>query len=166
MNGNAPTPTLRAATLADAERIFALIHLHRHDLVPRPMGDIVANIDRFTVAEADGEMVGCAAYMVLPEIGAPLHATVEVQSVAVRKPYRRMGIGRALVRHIMERVGVFRPAEVLVLTFAPEFFATLGFHEIPKSQVMHKLYSGCINCTKHANPFTCPERAMVCRLDG
>ena len=62
---------LRAATLADAERIFALIHLHRHDLVPRPMGDIVENIDRFTVAEAGGEMVGCAAYKVLPEIGAP-----------------------------------------------------------------------------------------------
>ena len=25
---------------------------------------------------------------------------------------------------------------------------------------MHKLYTGCINCTKHANPYTCPEIAM------
>ena len=74
--------SLRDATLADAEKLFALIHLHRDDLVPRPMGDIVAHIDRFSVAEVDGEMVGCAAYMVLP----PLHATVEVQSVAVRAP--------------------------------------------------------------------------------
>ena len=24
-----------------------------------------------------------------------------------------------------------------------------------------KLYTGCINCTKHADPFTCPEIAMV-----
>jgi len=26
---------------------------------------------------------------------------------------------------------------------------------------MHKLYTGCMNCTKHANPFTCPEIAMI-----
>jgi hypothetical protein len=25
---------------------------------------------------------------------------------------------------------------------------------------MHKLYTGCINCTKHTDPFTCPEIAM------
>ena len=156
--------TLRPATLSDAEDIFSLIHQHRDDLVPRPMGDIVANIDRFTVAEADGGMVGCAAYMVLPEIGSPRHATVEVQSVAVLGEYRRLGIGRALVSGILERVTAFRPAEVLVLTFAPEFFSSLGFHEIPKTQVMHKLYSGCINCTKHANPFTCPEKAMVVKV--
>ena len=152
---------LRHATLADAEKIFALIHLHADDLVPRPMGDVVANVDRFTVAEADGEMVGCAAYSILPEIGSPLHATVEVQSVAVRKPYRRLGIGRALVQAVAEEAAAFRPAEILVLTFAPAFFASLGFTEIPKTQVMHKLYSGCINCTKHASPFTCPEKAMV-----
>ena len=157
---------LRPATLADAGDIFSLIHAHMDDLVPRPMGDIVANIDRFTVAEANGRMVGCAAYMVLPEIGSPLHATVEVQSVAVLADFRRLGIGRALVCGILERVAAFKPAEVLVLTFAPEFFASLGFHEIPKTKVMHKLYSGCINCTKHANPFTCPEKAMVCRLDA
>lgn len=155
---------LRPASLADAEAIFSLIHKHRDDLIPRPMGDIVANIDRFTVAESGGAMVGCAAYMVLPEIGAPAHATVEVQSVAVLGEFRRLGIGRALVRGILDRVAAFRPAEVLVLTFAPEFFSSLGFREIPKTQVMHKLYSGCINCTKHANPFTCPEKAMVVKV--
>jgi len=26
---------------------------------------------------------------------------------------------------------------------------------------MHKLYTGCINCTKHTDPFTCPEIAMM-----
>jgi len=157
--------TLRSATLTDAEQIFKLIHLHHEDLVPRPMGNLVENIDRFFVAEVNGEMVGCAAYQVLPEIGAPLHATVEVQSVAVLKTHRRLGIGRALVKRILERVVAFRPAEVLVLTFAPEFFTSLGFTEIPKTRVMHKLYSGCINCTKHANPFTCPEKAMVLRIN-
>lgn len=165
MSNQAVAYSLRSAKLSDAELIFDVIHRHSDDLVPRPMGDIVANIDRFTVAEVAGKMVGCAAYMVLPEIGAPRHATVEVQSVAVLAGYRRLGIGRALVLHILDEVAAFEPAEVLVLTFAPEFFASLGFREIPKTQVMHKLYSGCMNCTKHANPFTCPEKAMAVKVE-
>jgi len=51
-----------------------------------------------------------------------------------------------------------------VLTLTPEFFATLGFREIPKTRIMHKLYTGCINCTKHTDPFTCPERAMALEM--
>ena len=152
--------TLRPARLADAERIFELIREHADMLVPKPMGDIVASIDRFVVAEVGGETVGCAAYSILPEIGVAERATVELQSVAVREPYRKLGIGRALVESLLKRIAVFQPADALVLTFAPAFFSKLGFSEIPKSKVMHKLYSGCLHCTKHADPFTCPEIAM------
>lgn len=150
----------RDARLSDAEKIFALIHLNRDLLVPRSMGNIVENIDRFVIAEENGETVGCATFQIHPEIGDALAATVEIQSLAVRAPYRRRGIGRALVEAVVGRAKAFGPREILVLTFAPEFFSALGFSEIPKTQVMHKLYTGCINCTKHANPFTCPEIAM------
>ena len=158
------SPVLRSATLRDAERIYALVHLHRDELVPRSMGNVVENIDRFLVAEVNGEMVGCAAYQVWPEIGDPLKATVEVQSVAVRKAWRRKGIGRLLVKGVVEKVRPFGPKEVMVLTLTPEFFASMGFQETPKTHIMHKLYAGCINCTKHADPFTCPERAMSLAL--
>lgn len=156
---------IRAAKLSDAESIFALIHLNRDQLVPRSMGNIVENIDRFVVATCGNDIVGCATYQVHPEIGQPEAATVEIQSVAVRAPYRRKGIGRQVVEAIIAKVAPFRPKEVLVLTFAPEFFTFLGFREIPKTKVMHKLYTGCINCTKHADPFTCPEIAMVRTCD-
>ena len=154
----------RPARLADAEKIYALIHRHRDELVIRPLSGVVENIDRFVVAEAGGRMVGCAAYAILPEFGTPLHATVEIQSVAVLANMRRRGVGRALVEAVLANVAPFRPAEALVLTFAPEFFASLGFAKIPKTQIMHKIYTGCINCTKHADPFTCPEIAMVKNL--
>ena len=72
--------TLRTARLVDAERIFALIHLHRDRLVPRSLGNIVENIDRFVVAEVDGEMVGCATYGIFPEIGEPLHTVSSLRS--------------------------------------------------------------------------------------
>ena len=162
---DASTFTLRSARLADAERIFALIRNHTEQLVPKPMGDIVASIDRFVVAEAGGEIVGCAAYSILPEIGAAERATVELQSVAVVASHRKLGIGRALVETLLKRIATFQPADALVLTFAPGFFAKLGFVEIPKSKVMHKLYSGCLHCTKHADPFTCPEIAMSRKME-
>ena len=74
---------------------------------------------------------------------------------------RGRGTGRALVQAVIDRVAPLRVAQMIVLTFAPEFFRSLGFTEIPKTQIMHKIYMGCINCTKHANPFTCPEVAMM-----
>lgn len=154
--------TVRSAVLGDAEGIFELIQANSDQLVPRSMGNIVENVDRFIIALSDGEIIGSAAYQIHPEIGAGGEAaTVEIQSVAVRKEFRRHGAGRSLVEAVIGKVSAFSPKEVLVLTFTPEFFRTMGFVEIPKTKVMHKLYTGCINCTKHANPFTCPEIAMI-----
>jgi N-acetylglutamate synthase-like GNAT family acetyltransferase len=158
------TYIIRSAVLGDAEQIFALIRDHKNDLISRPMGDIVQNIDRFVVCEHEDALVGCAAWQVLPEIGEPEHASVEIQSVAVSEAHRRHHIGTRIVRTILENIRRFQPAQAIVLTFAPGFFGSLGFREIPKTQVMHKLYMGCINCTKHANPFTCPEIAMALDL--
>ena len=152
--------SIRAATLKDAEKIFALVSLNSDMLVPRSLGNIVESIDRFVLAEAKGEMVGCASYQIHPEIGNAEAATVEIVSVAVKSMFRKQGIGRLLVEAVIANVARFNPREVLVLTFAPEFFGKLGFVETPKTEVMHKLYTGCINCTKHADPFTCPEIAM------
>ncbi len=153
--------SIRQARLGDAEGIYALIGANADRLVPRSLANIVESIDRFVVAEAGGGIAGCAAYQIHPEIGAPEAATVEIVSVAVRQDMRRRGMGRALVEAIADRARAFSPRELVTLTFSPEFFSSLGFAEVPKTKIMHKLYTGCINCTKHADPFTCPEIAMI-----
>ena len=155
---------IRKARLADAEKLFALINLNRDQLVPRSLGNIVESIDRFYVAECEGEMSGCAAYQIHPEIGQPEAASVEIVSVAVKSIFRRRGIGSKLVQAVMAAAELFKPREIVVLTFAPEFFRSLGFAEIAKTEIMHKLYTGCINCTKHADPYTCPEIAMKLKV--
>lgn len=152
--------TIRAAELRDAEGLYAFISANSDQLVPRSLGNIVETIDRFVLAECAGELVGCAAYQIHPEIGNAEAASVEIVSVAVAAASRRQGIGRRLVEAVLAKVATFRPKEVVVLTFAPAFFHSLGFVEIAKTEIMHKLYTGCINCTKHANPYTCPEIAM------
>ena len=46
-------------------------------------------------------------------------------SLAVKSVFRKRGIGRLLVEAIVANVRRFSPREVLVLTFAPEFFQKL-----------------------------------------
>jgi amino-acid N-acetyltransferase len=158
------SPVIREAVLTDAYSIFDLIRSHPEELISRSLSDIVENIDRFVVATQAGRIVGCASWHILPEIGEPERASVEIRSVAIEEGLRRTGLGSAIVRAILERIRPLHPAQAVVLTFAPAFFRGLGFREVPKTQLMHKIYMGCVNCTKHANPFTCPEIAMVLEL--
>jgi amino-acid N-acetyltransferase len=155
---------IRRATLSDVHQIYTLIQSYPHELILRSINNIVENIDRFTVA-LDGEtIVACACWQILPEIGSPEGATVELQSVAVNKAYRGKGVGKQLVKFVLQRIEGFKPAQAIVLTFEPEFFGKLGFKKIEKTQIIHKIYRGCIYCTKHTNPFTCPEIAMALQL--
>ena len=156
-----PSPMIRVADLGDVQGIFDLIRNHPEELIARSLNDIVQNIDRFFVAEHEGRIVGCASWSILPEVGDTSHTAVEIKSVAVSLPWRQKGVGRRLVRAVIDRVAPLNVQQLIVLTFAPEFFRKMGFVEIPKTRIMHKIYMGCINCTKHANPFTCPEVAMA-----
>jgi len=152
---------VRPATLHDTKSIYNLIKANTDQLLTRPMSDITQNIDRFLIAEKDGEALGTISYAFLPEIGDPARTSVELQSVCVKDGWRGHGIGKMLVEAQLARLLPLAPYQIVVLTFAVGFFGKLGFHTVPKTTLMHKLYMGCINCTKHESPFTCPEQAMV-----
>jgi len=122
----------RPATLADATPIYMLIREHQDDLIVRPMSDVIMNIDRFHVCEDAGCVIACAAWQILPEVGDPSKASVEIQSVAVGKPYRRRHVGTRLIRAVLARVESFAPTQAIVLTFAPEFFRSWAFARSPK----------------------------------
>lgn len=155
---------IRAAGFQDADDIFDLIKQYPEELLPRPIGDIVQNVDRSFVCVMGNRVVGTVSWQILPQISAALDPSVEIKSLAVDKALRRKGIGRVLVEAAIEKIKSLRPAEILALTFTPEFFARFGFKETPKEKLMHKIYMGCINCAKYESPFTCPEVAMVLAL--
>jgi amino-acid N-acetyltransferase len=152
----------------DAAAIFALIKDHPAELVPRALSDIVQNIDRFIVGRAGGAVVGTVSWQILPEIGVAKDPSIEIKSLAVADPYRRRGLARLLVERAIESVKPLNATRLVVLTFSPEFFRKLGFSEVRKEELMHKLYAGCVNCTRYDSPFTCPEVAMSldCRDEG
>ena len=168
MTNSDPAPAqimIRPARLEDARGIFHLIAENPGELVPRPIASVVQNIDRFVVVEDASGIVGAAAFGIYPEIGAPRQAAVELQSVCIRSDRRGLGLGRRLVEAVIDRIRPFAPHQIVVLTFTPPFFAKLGFRPVDKRTLMYKLYMGCVNCTKHESPFTCPEVAMALTLD-
>jgi len=120
----------------------------------------VQNIDRFIVCKRDGTVVGCVSWQILPEIGVSQQHDVEIVSLSIDAAFQGQGIGRRLVEEAIERIKPLRPSAILVLTFTPGFFGKLGFEETPKQNLAHKIYMGCINCTKYDSPYTCPEVAM------
>jgi argininosuccinate lyase / amino-acid N-acetyltransferase len=158
---NPPKPTIRKACFGDGQAIFRCIKAHPNELVPRPLSDILLNIDRFLVAELDGQIVGTASWAVLPELDPAKNPSIEIQSVSVRDDLQKHGLGRELVEAAIARVAEFKPDQVIVLTFTPPFFAKLGFTPIPKEKILYKLYKGCMNCAKYDSPLTCPEVAMA-----
>jgi len=155
---------IRPAEFKDAERIFSLIKSFPAELLPRPISDIVQNIDRFVVCEIKDRVVGTVSWQILPEIGMPRHPSIEIQSLAIETRHHKAGIGRALINETIKRIRPLHPHQIIALTFSPAFFRKMGFREIPKQQLMHKIYMGCINCSKYNSPFTCPEIAMALTL--
>ena len=156
--------TIRNASFDDAVAIFNTIKSHPEQLVPRSISDIIQNIDRFLVGVVAGQVAGTVSWAILPEIGQTRDPTVEIKSLAVNASARSLGLGRALVETAIERVRILHPEQIIVLTFTPEFFRKFGFSEVAKEKLMHKLYMGCINCSKYDSPFTCPEVAMSLKL--
>ena len=152
---------IRNAGFEDVGAIYTLIKEHPREVMPRAISDIVQNIDRFLVCEVKGRVIGTAAWQILPEIGKALNPSIEIKSVAVSGNCQHKGVGSALVKAAIKRIKRFHPAQIVVLTFTPEFFRQFGFREVAKEKLMHKLYMGCINCTKYDSPFTCPEIAMT-----
>ena len=161
---SSPAPTIRNAAFKDIEAIFSLIKANPNELVPRPISDIVQNIDRFLVCVHNGQVVGTVSWQILPEIGMAAQPTVEIKSLAILESWRKHGLGRRLVKEAISRIRPLAPSQIIALTFTPIFFRKLGFRQVPKATLMHKLYMGCINCSKYNSPFTCPEVAMAMAL--
>lgn len=145
----------------DAAAIYALIREHPREVLARSMSDILQNIDRFLVCREKGRVIGAVSWQILPELGKARDPSVEIKSLCVSRDRQGRGAGDALVRAAIKKAKTLHPDKLVVLTFSPEFFRRFGFKEVPKETLMHKLYMGCINCTKYESPFTCPEIAMT-----
>ncbi|MFA4856096.1 MAG: N-acetyltransferase [archaeon] len=148
---------IRKARMADAKKIKGLLSSNAKKglLLDKSLFAIFESIRDFFVAEQDGKFVGCCALRFC------WNDLTEIRSLAVKEKFQRNGIGRELVSACLEEAKFFGAKKAFTLTFAPEFFKKIGFAEIKKEKLPHKIWSDCLNCPNFPN---CKEKAMEIRL--
>lgn len=132
-----PLERLREATAADVGAILALIAPLEADgtLVKRGRERVETEIERYSVLELDGVVVGCAALYSYPG-----EKTGELACLAVMPEYREIGYGDRLRQHIEARARALKIKRLCVLTtrtvhwFTERGYAEVGLEELPKAR--------------------------------
>lgn len=148
---------LRKAKFSDVEMIYELVNAYADKgvMLPRSRNTLYESLREFVVAEENGNIIGVGA----------LHLTwdglAEVRATAIAPQAVKQGIGRKIVEYLIDEARELEVKRLFTLTYQPGFFAKLGFHEIPKEQLPHKVWKECINCPKFPN---CDETALIMDL--
>ena len=148
---------VRHARITDARAIHKLLLDYAQDgqLLGRSLADIYASIRDFYVYEEDGEVVGIGTLAIFWDDLA------EVRSLAVADGQQGKGIGRRIVTRCLQEATQLGLKRVFALTYQPEFFKSLGFFDIEKSELPQKIWKDCINCVKFPD---CDELALAINL--
>lgn len=145
---------IRMAVATDVQDMQELIMTYAKDglMLPRTEKSLYETLQCFSIADANGEILGTAGLHILWKDLA------EVRSLAVKPGNQGKGIGRELVATTLDRAKQLGIRQVLSLTYQTEFFSKLGFQVVDKQTLPHKIWTDCIHCKKFHH---CDETAMV-----
>ena len=167
-NGNGGPAVVRRAVSADVEEILTLTNgmAKKGLMLPRSKYKIVTTLSSFFVAlmPVGGEAAG-EGTMEIAASGAfiPLWTDMgEIMSLAVKEQYQGKGVGKQLVRTLIEEGRRMGMPEIITLTYQVDFFQSLGFSVADKDKFPRKLWRECLECPKLE---ACDETAMHLILD-
>ncbi len=146
---------IRPAATADIDAIFSLIELYTGNgvVLKRSKDDIAAYLANFIVAEKNGSICGCCAARDFS------NDLLEVRSLVVSPACQGQGIGKKLVKFIIDKLSAERKTwRLFTLTLQVEFFRSLGFAVVDKESFPEKIWSDCSKCPKY---HCCDETALL-----
>lgn len=145
---------IRKALLSDSEGIQSLIQTFAKEgkMLARSLQYIVEHIRDFYIALDNDTVVGCCAFMVSQKDLA------EIKSLAIHPDYHRQGLAGTLIQSGIADLVTLGVERVFCLTYVPDFFKKLGFTQIEKEQLPHKIWTECINCPSFPD---CGEIALI-----
>lgn len=151
---------LRKARISDVKTIHRMINTSsgKGEILPRSLMDIYGSLRDFFVFfdESRQTVAGICAMNIIWENLA------EIRSLCVEEEYRKRGIGKKLVEACISEAITLQLFRIFTLTSRPDFFAQLGFKEVPMSTLSEKIWSDCFRCSKY--PDYCDEVAMIIEL--
>lgn len=145
---------VRKAVLGDVDQIFELVNHYAKEglMLPRTKDSLVLNLQSIFVAEEGHEILGIASLAILG------HDLAEIRSLGVKEAAKGRGIGKVLVKRIVEETELIGIPKLISLTYQVEFFEKCGFEIISKAEMPQKVWTDCIHCPKFPS---CDEIAMA-----
>jgi amino-acid N-acetyltransferase len=142
-----PEITISPATAADVDAIKALLTANE-----LPVAGVDDHWKTFLVARDGDSIVACG--------GAEAYQFAAlIRSVAVKPEYRKTGLGRRIVRQLLDRLASRGLREFYLLTTtAEEYFRKRGFKTIDRDEVHPQLLSS------REFQDACPSSAVCMRL--
>ncbi|HEY5611404.1 MAG TPA: arsenic resistance N-acetyltransferase ArsN2 [Thermoanaerobaculia bacterium] len=138
---------VNAATPADLDDILSLL-----DAMSLPTAGVAAHIGTFVVARDGAKLVACGG-------SEPYQFVALVRSIAVRPEYQQIGLGRRIVRELIDRLSSRGIREFYLLTMtAEEYFKKRGFRTIDRDEVHPQLLDS------EELKGACPSTAVCMRL--
>ena len=149
---------IRKATIKDIKEIHTLLNrfAEKGALLPRSLSDLYDHLRDYAVFEEEsGTVVGVSALHICWEDLA------EIRSLAVKEEFQGSGIGRRLLEFCLSEALTLGIYKVFTLTYEPGFFERLGFKQVDKSLLPHKVWADCVRCSKFPD---CDEIAMIMEM--
>ncbi len=143
---------VESAKVKDVKEIAKLVNSNEGLVLPLALNQIYDQLRDFIVIKIDGSIRGCGAvHTVWDDLG-------EIRSVAISEENRKKGLGKLLIKNLIEMGKELGMNKLFVLTYQVEYFEKMGFKITPKESLPHKIWKACLNCPKFPN---CDETAMI-----
>jgi len=146
---------IRKARMEDVRQIHSLLKYYSDKklLLGRSISSLYDHLRDFIVFDENGGTISgvCSLHICWENLA-------EIRSLAVSDDVRGTGIGAKLVRTCLQEAEQYGISRVFTLTYQPGFFRKLGFADIDKRDLPHKIWSDCINCTMFPD---CDEEALM-----
>jgi len=151
---------IRRATLADVQAILETVrdYARRELMLPLSYGDVVERLRDFLLLaeEPRGPVAGTVA------VRATWDGLAELRSLAVAESSRGRGHGRALVAAAKAEAARLGARTLFTLSYIPDFFRKMGFSEVDRQSLPHKVWLDCVKCPKFPD---CGETALACPVE-
>lgn len=153
--GGASLPlTVRKAVMRDIAPILDLINGYagKGVMLPRTEFEMSEAIRDFTVVLSGNRLLGCGAlHFYTP-------ALAEIRSLAVSEQAKTQGVGRRLVKALVQEAQEYELDAAFAFTYVTEFFEKVGFHVVERGVLPLKAWKDCVRCPKFQ---ACDEIAVL-----